>query len=124
MAFDFNEYNPIREVDGVYVPVPSKYEYDLQDISNSKAGRTEDEIMHKNRTAQKVTLSLEWNTVSIADAAVLLQTFNPEYVRITYLDGMAGGFLTKTFDIGDRHAPLFNSKTGLWDSISFNAIEQ
>lgn len=124
MAFAFNQYNPIREVDGAYVLVPSKYEYDLQDISNSKAGRTEDEIMHKNRTAQKVVLSLEWQTVSITDAATLLQIFNPEYVNITYLDCMAGAYRTKRFYIGDRHAPIFNAKTGLWDSISFNAIEQ
>lgn len=119
------EKNPIRIVGGTtYVPAPSKYEWSLQDISDSKAGRTEDELMHKNRVGQKVKLELEWEALKISEAATLLQAFNPEYVEITYLDAMQGGYLTKTFYIGDRNAPLYNALTGLWDSISFNAIEQ
>ena len=121
----YNVYNPIRIVGGTtYVPAPKKYQWGLQDISDSKAGRTEDELMHKNRTGQKVKLELEWEALSLSDASTVLQAFNPEYVEITYLDAMAGNFLTKTFYIGDREAPIFNARTGVWDSISFNAIEQ
>ena len=122
---EYNAYNPIRIVDGeTYVPAPSKYQWGLQDISDSESGRTEDELMHKNRIGQKIKLELEWDALSIAEAAEVLQAFNPEYVEITYLDALEGGFQTKTFYIGDRSAPLFNAYTGLWDSISFNAIEQ
>ena len=121
----YNEYNPIRRVGtSTYVPAPSKYQYGLQDISDSEAGRTEDELMHKNRVGQKVKLELEWEAMSISETSLILQAFDPEYVDITYLDAKQGGFMTKTFYIGDREAPLFNAKTGMWDSISFSAIEQ
>ena len=121
---DYNQYNPIRIVGGTYVPAPSKYQWGLQDISDSEAGRTEDELMHKNRVAQKVKLELEWEAISISEASTILQAFDPEYVSITYLDARAGAFLTKTFYVGDREVPLFNAVTGLWDSIGFNVIEQ
>jgi len=124
----YNPYNPIRGIgigtSAVYVPAPSKYQWDLQDISDSDAGRTEDELMHKNRLGQKVKLELEWEAVNLEEGSTILTAFNPEYVVLEYLDAMAGTYLIKTFYIGDRSSVLYNAITGLWDTISFSAIEQ
>ena len=72
-----DDYNPIKSVDGEAVKCPSHYQWKLQDISNSDAGRTEDTVMDKKRIGQCVKLELEWQNVTIADAAKILQKFNP-----------------------------------------------
>ena len=51
--------NPIREVNGQYAHTPSTYEYELEDVSDASAGRTEDGLMHKNQIRQVVKLTLE-----------------------------------------------------------------
>lgn len=119
-----NEYNPIQSVGGVTVACPSKYEYKLSDVSAADAGRTEDAKMHKMRIAQKVHIELAWQNIQTAVASVILNAFNPEYIDVTYLDPKAGGYVTKTFYVGDRSAPSYNTRMGLWSNVSFNIIEQ
>lgn len=119
-----DSYNPIRSVDGKAVICPSSYQWKLEDVSASDAGRTEDTMMHKNRIGQVVGLELVWNNVSIEDAAELLQAFNPEYIDVTYLDAMEGKYITSEFYVGNRSAPLYNSRIGKWSKISFNLIKR
>lgn len=116
------DYNPIRSVDGSAVAAPSVYRWKLQDISSSDAGRTEDGTMDKMRIGQVVGLELAWNNVSTDTASAVLKAFNPEYIRICYLDPMAGKYLTEDFYVGDRSAPLYNGKLGLWSNITFSVI--
>ena len=120
-----DQYNPIKQVGSTTnIPTPSKYEYKLSDVSAADAGRTEDAKMHKMRIAQKVHLELEWQYMTTAQAATILTAFNPEYISVQYLDPKAGGYATKTFYVGDRSAPAYNTRLGLWENISFNIIEQ
>ena len=86
------DYNPIRSVDGKAIKCPSGYKYSLNDISASDAGRTEDTNMDKKRIGQCVKLEMEWQNVSIEDAAAIIQAFNPEYVKICYLDARQVNF--------------------------------
>lgn len=119
-----NALNPIRAIDGQPIKCPSGYQWKLQDISEADAGRTEDTVMDKKRIGQCVKLELEWRNISIEDAADILSKFNPEYITVTYLDAMAGEFLTKEFYVGDRSAPLYNTQKGIWSSVGFNIIER
>ena len=128
----YNQYNPIRKVAPytgsvgtyVYVPVPSKYQYDLQDVSSPDAGRTEDALMHKQRIAQKVKIELAWSNLTTSGVSEVLTAFNSEYLSIEYLDAKAGTYVTKIFYVGDRTSPLYNSKLGVWENVSFNIIER
>lgn len=117
-------YNPIQSVGGVTVPVPSKFQWQLSDVSDADAGRTEDAKMHKMRIAQKIHIDLEWDYVSTDEASIILNAFQPEYINITYLDPKEAGFVTKRFYVGDRSAPLYNTGMDLWENVSFNIIEQ
>ena len=65
-----------------------------------------------------------WQNVSIEDAAAIIQAFNPEYVKICYLDARLGKYRTSEFYTGDKPAQLYNSRKGIWSSVSFNAIER
>lgn len=128
--YDSRAYNPIYAVDSVIgaVPPPSSYQWKLQDVSASDAGRTEEGVMDKARIGQVVALELSWQNVTTAVAKNILTAFQPEYVSVQYTDPLFGTGAsyrkTKTFYVGDRAAPMYNSKQGLWSNISFNLIEQ
>lgn len=119
-----DQYNPIRSVGGVEVPCPSKYVYKLQDVSENNAGRTEDGKMWKLMIGQCVKLELGWQNVPTSTVSAVLQAFNSEYINVTYLDGKAGTYLTKQFYVGDRQAPAYNTRLGLWENLEFNIIER
>lgn len=132
---NYDEYNPIRKVAPydeetntvgtyVYVPIPSKYQYDLQDVSRHDAGRTEDALMHKQRITQKVKLEIAWAFPSDSAVAEILNAFNAEYLSVEYKDAKANNFVTKIFYVGDRTSPLYNTKQHRWESVAFNIIER
>lgn len=118
------ELNPIRSVDGKSIRCPSSYLWKLQDVSAADSGRTEDTVMHKNRIGQCVAIELAWQNIPTADVSALLQAFNPEYIQVCYLDAMQGKYVTSEFYVGDRSAPMYNSRLGLWSSLAFNLIER
>lgn len=118
------DYNPIHNVDGIVLPAPSKYVYNLYDVSKPDAGRLESGDMNKGRLGQCVKLQLTWQYATIADTAKILQAFNPEYITIEYLDACAGKWMSAKFYVGDRAVPLYNSLLGRWESITFTAIDQ
>ena len=116
--------NPIASVNGAAIKCPSKYQYDLQDVSAADAGRTEAVTMDKKRIGQCVKLELAWNYVTTAEASAILRAFNPEYIQVRYLDLLDGNFRTSEFYVGDRTAPMYNADRGLWENLSFNIIER
>jgi hypothetical protein len=116
--------NPIKKVNGAAIACPSTYVYNLQDISAADSGRTEDTNMHKNRIGQCVSLELSWQNIPTATVSAILQAFNPEYITVQYLDAKSGSFKTSVFYVGDRSAPMYNAKLGLWSNVSFNIIER
>ncbi|MBQ9086961.1 MAG: hypothetical protein IJY47_07215 [Clostridia bacterium] len=118
------KYNPIKSVDGVAVKCPSSYKWRLEDLSAGYAGRTEGYQMDKARLGQVIGLDLKWKNVTTEDASAILKAFNPEYIRVCYLDPKEGLFRTSEFYVGDRAAPLYNCQTGLWSEISFSIIER
>lgn len=131
----YDALNPIRSVApydiisssagaSVYVPSPSSYQYNLNDVSSPDAGRTMDTLMHKLRLSQKVSLNLAWQNVTTTELSEILQAFNPEYLAITYLDGLQGAYVRKVFYVGDRSTPLYNNTIGVWSNVQFNVIER
>ena len=124
MASLYTEYNPIRSVDGKAIYCPSSYLWKLEDVSAPDAGRTEDTEMHKKRIGQIVGIELSWQNISGEVVSELLQTFNPEYIMVCYLNAMYNKYVTDEFYVGNRSAPLYNSRRGLWSSLSFNLIKR
>lgn len=116
--------NPIRAVDGRACPCPSTYEWTQEDLSNSEAGRTEDGLMHKNliRSADKISLS--WPYLTTAEVSRVLNLFSPEYITVEHLNPKAGGYITKTFYVGNRTVPLYNAELDKWTNVAFSIIER
>lgn len=116
--------NPLRTVNGVTVPAPSKYDWKESDVSSADAGRTEDGLMHKEMITKKVHLELEWQNVNDTTARTVLQAFSEnEYFSVTYWDYRTMAFETKTFYVGDRSVTAYNRVLKI-GTISFNIIEQ
>ena len=116
--------NPIASVNGATIKCPSKYQYELQDVSASDAGRTEAVTMDKKRIGQCVKVELSWAYLTTAEASTILRAFNPEYINVRYLDLLSGTYRTSEFYVGDRTAPMYNAEMGLWENVSFNIIER
>lgn len=107
----------------IALPAPSKYDWNLSDVSSPDAGRTEDGLMHKDRITQKVQLNLEWQNIGDLEAQLILSAFNPEYVEVRYFDYRANAVQTKNFYVGDRKVTTYNRVVRL-STVSFNIIEQ
>lgn len=117
-------YNPIKGVNGVAIPVPSAYTYTLEDVSESDAGRTQDGTMHKLKLGEVCSLSLKWEGLTTAEVSTILNAFSSEYFNVNYLDAKAGEYLTREFYVGNRTAPMYNGRLGLWENVSFNIIQR
>lgn len=125
MALVILEQIPLHTGD-VRVKTPSGMTWGLQDISDEDAGRTTDNVMHKNRTGQKRKLQLEWQNPTFQEAAAIMQAFNPEYIHVRYPDLLTGGYDDREFYVGDRTAPykFFTVGDKRMSSVSFDIIER
>lgn len=113
-------------VDGSEVKDPSVFEWGLQDISDSAAGRTDDTIMHKNRVGQKRKIKLTWNNPTPEETSSILQAFDPEYIMVTYPDAKSGLNETREFYVGDRSAPMraWTTRYKRYTQVGFEIIER
>lgn len=117
--------SPIYKVGNLYIPTPSSYEWTEEDVSHPDAGRTLDALMHKKTITQKVALNMAWQNVSTEIASEVLNAFTQsEYFTVEYLDVRQGGYVTKTFYLGNRTSPLYNSRLGVWSNVSFKIVER
>ena len=104
---------------------PAGMEVEIEDISASDAGRTADTIMHKKTLRTVRALSLAWHNLRTAQAKAVLQAFNTkEYFKVKYLDPYSGGYITKTFYLGNRTAPMYSAVLDVWSNISFKIVER
>lgn len=117
-------YNPIQAVDSATVPCPSKYQVIVSDISKADSGRTEDGKMWKEKIGQLVKIELEWSYLTDAEVSAVLTAFDPEYFDVTYKDPKLNSFQTREFYVGDRTAPMYNSRMGIWEGLKLNIIER
>ncbi|MBS5016345.1 MAG: DUF6711 family protein [Acutalibacteraceae bacterium] len=116
--------NPLKSVGGKTVKCPSQYKWEQIDVSASDAGRTEDGLMHKKKIRTVDGITLEWAYPTTIELKAILAAFSAEYISITYLSPTAGDFVTKTFYVGDRSSPMYNSTLNRWENVSFKIVER
>ena len=114
------------KVDGVAIPTPTTYEFSIEDVSSAKTGRTLDATMHKDVVAVKDTYKCTWDTLSWADAALLLNAVNGKsQILLTYADPrVPNRWLTNWFYVGQRSGGALNLRDGeyTWKGISYSFI--
>lgn len=113
-------------VDGVRIPIPSKYEWSEEDLSSSATGRTLDGMMHKDVVSIKQYYTLTWDSLSWADAAVLLNAVaGKTRVTFTYLDPRKPEQISSgTFYVGKRDSNGTNFAAATpWTETKMQFIE-
>ena len=142
MAFSYDPLSPIAWVSSVsspttsqmtYILSPSKFDYELEDVSKADAGRTEDGNMVKMRIGQVNKLLCEWQNVSTPAAKDLMQAFQAETFWVDFLDPFAGRYHVEKMYRGNISASMYSNwnntasgnnrgKTGgIW-TVSFSLI--
>jgi hypothetical protein len=108
-------------IEGVAIASPKSLEVKIMDL-DSKTFRTAQGILTRDRIAVKRSLSMSFPPLTNAEISTLLGTITDTFFSVTYPDPLVGGNTTKTFYVGDRTSPML--KNGLWESVSFDFIEQ
>ena len=75
------------KIDGVSIPTPSSYKFNVEDLSSEATGRTLDGIMHKDVVAVKDYYECSWKKLSWTEAATLLNAIDgKQQVQFTHAD--------------------------------------
>ena len=118
--------NTMIKVDGRAIKTPSVFDWSINDVSNSDAGRTQNGLMHKNRVTRKRKIVLKWSNPTRAEAKEILEAFAPEYFDVTYPDPLTGTTVTKKFYSGDQSSPVkvWSVNQKVYSEVSFDIIER
>lgn len=113
------------QVDGVVLPTPTSYSYDIEDLSTEETGRTLDGVMHKDVVAVKDYYTCEWKHLSWEEAATILNVVDGKtQVMAMLIDPRKPGrYIGGQFYVGKRSGVLNNLKnqTSMW-SVSLQFI--
>ena len=91
-------------------PSACKFEYETFDGEN--AGRTLDGTMHRDVIATKISIQLEWNSISVDEMSKLLTCLDSPFFEVSYFDPKQGEFLEGMFYCGNRSVPVYSFVNG------------
>lgn len=115
------------KINGVAIPTPSEYTFDVEDLSSQNTGRTLDGTMHKDVVAVKDTYTCTWKKLSWQDAADLLNAIDAkEQFSFTHADPRRPGrFVTGIYYVGKRSsvAMNLNDDKNTWKDIKMTFIQ-
>ena len=116
----------VFKIDGVAIPTPVEYGFDIEDLSSQNSGRTLDGVMHKDVVSVKDYYTCRWSRLSMQETATLLNLVNGKtQVSLTYVDPRTPNtMLTNTFYVGKRSGKANNLTwaNNTWKDISFQFI--
>lgn len=114
------------KINGVAIPTPSEYGFDIEDLSSEKSGRTLDGVMHKDVISVKDYYTCTWKKLGWTEAAALLSLVNGKTkISLTYVDPrFPDQILINDFYVGKRSgkANNLNNATNTWKDVTFQFI--
>ena len=109
----------------IALPAPSSYQWDLEDVSKSDAGRVESGKMYKKKIGYVRAVSVVWKNLSTAEISTILQAITTnEYFNLTFICPLEGKKTFMEVYVGNRSAPLYNQTLDIWESLSVKFIER
>lgn len=116
----------IIKINGIKMPSPTDISVTIADISSENSKRNARGDMLIDRITTKRKLELSWDIISLEDMSLTLKLVKDIFFTVEYPDPEEGKFLTKTFYVGDRTAPILAYKEGkpIWKNVKFNLIER
>mgnify|MGYP006935972131 CR=1 FL=1 len=114
------------KIDGVAIPTPSTYGFDVEELSSENTGRTLDGVMHKDVVAVKDSYPCTWKKLSWEDTALLLNAIDGKSnFNFTHADPrVPGEFVTHKYYVGKRSTVALNltDTERSWQNISLTFI--
>jgi len=114
------------KINGVAIPTPSEYGFDIEDLSSERSGRTLDGVMHKDVIDVKDYYTCTWKKLGWAETAALLNLVNGKTkIKLTYVDPrFPEQILINDFYVGKRSgkANNLNNQTNTWRDITLQFI--
>lgn len=113
-------------INGVNVTQPIEVVYNRYDLDSEDSFRSLSGEMQRDRVATKIKLECRWNALTATQMSQLLQAMDDVFFNINYFDPYQGSYVTKTFYVGDRSAPVYSIAGGkvIFKSFSANFIEK
>ena len=110
----------------VTLPTPSSYQFNVQDIDGSTAGRNQAGYMFRDRVAVKIKVECQWQNLRQAQAATILNAITDQFFTVTCPDPRTGSTVSFIGYCGDRTVPAYNLQTGnwIWSELNVNFIER
>lgn len=112
------------KIDGVPIPTPSDYKFNIEDLSSEETGRTLDGVMHKDVVDVKDTYTCTWKRLSWEDMATLLTAIDgKEEFNFTHADPrMPNRWPTSKFYVGARTGAALDLTRNLWVDLTLTFI--
>lgn len=115
------------KIDGVAIPTPSEYKFNVEDLSSEETGRTLDGVMHKDVVSTKAYYACTWKKLSWSDASILLNAIDGKtQFSFTHVDPrVPNQWITGQFYVGSRGGTALNitDPKNTWTDISLTFIE-
>lgn len=118
----------VKKADSTTVPLPdpSEMSWSISDLDSDSSGRNQNGDLFRDRQAVKRKLTCSWPPCTTDVLSVLLNATEDEFFELTYPDPKEGKNRTMTAYVGDRTAPLYTVKNGvwLWENLEMNFVER
>lgn len=103
-------------------------QWSRNDLDSDKTGRTMDGLMHRTRITAKRKLQISCARMTTEQMASLNKALFPQFITLTFLDPLSGGYYTGTFYGSTVQATTQIYDDCLdetyWTDTSFNLIER
>ncbi len=103
-------------------------QWSRNDLDSDETGRTLDGLMYRSRIAVKRKLQVSCARMTTEQIATLNNALLPQFITVTFLDPLSGGYYTGTFYGSTVQATTQIYDDCLdetyWSDTSFNLIEK
>lgn len=106
---------------------PSSCTFEIETLDTENSGRSLDGLMHRDVITTKISLQLQWNTISVAEMSSLLTALSSTFFEVRYFNPVQGDWTTDTFYCGNRTVPVYSCINNqiVYDSgFSVNLIQR
>jgi hypothetical protein len=106
---------------------PKEFTVTVLDLDDSEATtRASDGTLTRDRVAVKRKVDISWGPLEWNKISLILSMMSGVFFDLYYPDPMAGIYVTKTFYVGNRPAPMLFEQNGkmLWSGLQVNLVEK
>ena len=115
------------KINGVEIAAyPKEFTVTALDLDAETTTRTADGNLNRDRITVKRQIDMTFGILTMAQVSGILQAMKDIYFDVEYPDPMVGGYVTKTFYVGNRPTPMAIEKNGViyWDGLKITLTER